>query len=106
MSPEATPSAAPSCGSGGGGGGGAVFRLPTFAFIVADRHRAFSAQAGSLARWVVYSLQHISFAAFDDESKYMMRAVGGAGAAILTKEMLGKYIEAEFAIFIVCLQLI
>ena len=36
----------------------------------------------------------------------MMRAVGGAGAAILTKEILKKYIEAEFAIFIVCPKLI
>ena len=105
MFPEATPSAAPASarGSGGGGGGGAAFRLPTSPFILSDRQRAYSAQA----RWFVYSRQHISFAAFDDEYfKDMMRAVGGAGAAILTKEMLKKYIEAEFAIFLICLNLI
>ena len=36
----------------------------------------------------------------------LLRAVGGAGAAILTKELLKKYIEAEFAIFLICLKLI
>ena len=103
MFPEATPSATPAPAAAGGGGGGAAFRLPTSPFVVSDRQRAFSAQA----RWVVYSRQHISFAAFDDDYfKDMLRAVGGGGAAILTKEMLKKYIEAEFAIFLVCLNLI
>ena len=92
-----TPSAVPATPAAG------ALRLPKSPFVVSDQQRAYSAQA----RWVVYSRQHISLAAFDDEYfKDMMRAVGGAGAAILTKEMLKKYIEAEFAIFIVCLKLI
>ena len=83
--PPLRPPPPPAAAGGGGGGGGAAFRLPTSPFVVSDRQRAFSAQA----RWVVYSRQHISFAAFDDDYfKDMLRAVGGAGAAILTKEML------------------
>ena len=103
MFDNATLSAAHAAVGAGGGGGGAAIQPPPSLFAVSDRQRAFSAQA----RWVVYSRQHISFAAFDDEYfKDMLRAVGGAGAAILTKELLKKYIEAEFAIFLICLKLI
>ena len=103
MFDNATLSAAPAAVGAGGGGGGAAIQPPPSLFAVSDRQRAFSAQA----RWVVYSRQLISFAAFDDEYfKDMLRAVGGAGAAILTKELLKKYIEAEFAIFLICLKLI
>ena len=103
MFDKATLSAAPAAVGAGGGGGGAAIQPPPSLFAVSDRQRAFSAQA----RWVVYSRQLISFAAFDDEYfKDMLRAVGGAGAAILTKELLKKYIEAEFAIFLICLKLI
>ena len=92
-----TPSAVPATPAAG------ASRLPKSPFVVSDKLMAYSAQA----RWVVYSRQSISLSAFEDEYfKDMMRAVGGGGAAILTKEMLKKYIVAEFAIFIACLQLI
>jgi len=62
-------------------------------------------QLSSQARWFVYSHQVVSLASFSDPwFKEMLCSAGQV--AILTRYMLLKYIEAEFAIFLVFLQLI
>lgn len=72
------------------------------AFTLSVAERCLSSQA----RFVVYCAQSISLRTVEDPFfKEMLRMHGGPTTAILTSRMLRKYIMAEFAIFVVFVQL-